>query len=648
MKKIFFIILFIISSINVFAYTYTSSFDDKIGAYSWFSDPRALHYESKDKKINMTYIGYIDTLGNIKATQYNFNDNSTSDVLIRSNFQPDDHNNPVFFVLPNELVLVAYTKHSDEPTIYYRISKEKGDITTLGEEKVLLVKNNVTYPNILYFSDDPNHIYFCYRGLNWHPTLLQLSMPNEENDYTLNITTEEIQIVSSHVSAHNKLRPYIKYVSDGKNSLYIAFTSTHPDDIYPNQIYYSKIVFESFKEKNIKLKVKAANNDVISEMLPINISNYEKEESFVLDDYDNIKRGFVWQIALDDNVPVIAYVSINEEKNKHYYYYAKWNKETNSFNKTLLGVSDKSIIESQDTEKCYSGGMAIDPNNPNVVYISIPKKGKYGNFFEIKKITLNSNGDKIESSEFLTKDSKENNIRPYVIDNNNIGPKVIWLKGRYEFWTINTLYRNAYDTNVVTDYNLKKDNYNYYYSKYNDKITLHNNIKIINDDINKDTFTISMIYNFKSKNDLGGTILNLFNNKIVYNVFKNNLRPNLDIDLKGYYSENVIADPKLYFNTDPITNDNIVDIDEYIHFVITYDRNTNIIRTYINGLVDQYIKLDYDLELNGNNLIGPFKGNVYNLKIFDYCLNDKDVKILNYLDRIENPLYKYMNYDSLN
>jgi len=105
------------------------------GAWCWFADPRALHYENADGTINATYIGYIDIHGNVKATQYDWIRHRKTDVLIRSYFQPDDHNNPTFIVLPDERVMIFYTRHTDEAKIWYRISRRPGDITALGEEK---------------------------------------------------------------------------------------------------------------------------------------------------------------------------------------------------------------------------------------------------------------------------------------------------------------------------------------------------------------------------------------------------------------------------------------------------------------------------------------------------------------------------------
>ncbi len=108
------------------------------GAWCWFADPRALHYENEKGTINKTYIGYIDIHGNIKAMQYDFKKIKRQDeVLIRSYFQPDDHNNPTFLVLPDERIMIFYSRHTDEPLFllsyfphsrrYYDIGRGKGD-----------------------------------------------------------------------------------------------------------------------------------------------------------------------------------------------------------------------------------------------------------------------------------------------------------------------------------------------------------------------------------------------------------------------------------------------------------------------------------------------------------------------------------------
>ena len=186
------------------------------GAWCWFADPRAMHYEND--QTNATYIGYIDVHGSIKATQIDFKTNTASEVLIRSYFQPDDHNNPAFLTLPDGRIMIFYSRHTDEACFYYRISKKPGDITSLGEEKVLKTANNTTYPNPFILSDDPDHIYLCWRGINWHPTVAQLSMPDENDNCSW--TWGPKQMVQS-----TGARPYAKYISNGKDKIYVSYTT---------------------------------------------------------------------------------------------------------------------------------------------------------------------------------------------------------------------------------------------------------------------------------------------------------------------------------------------------------------------------------------------------------------------------------------
>lgn len=177
------------------------------GAWCWFADPRALHYENKEGTINKTYIGYIDIHGNIKAMQYDFQKKEQEEVLIRSYFQPDDHNNPTFLVLPDERIMIFYSRHTDEPCFYYRVSRIPGDITTLGEEKRIETKNNTTYPSPFILSDDPEHIYLCWRGIGWHPTIAKLSLPDDKDE--VDVVWGPYQIVQS-----TGARPYAKYMSN--------------------------------------------------------------------------------------------------------------------------------------------------------------------------------------------------------------------------------------------------------------------------------------------------------------------------------------------------------------------------------------------------------------------------------------------------
>ena len=319
------------------------------GAWCWFADPRALHYENKKGTINRTYIGYIDVHGNIKAMQYDFKKKRQDEVLIRSYFQPDDHNNPTFLVLPDERIMIFYSRHTDEPCFYYRISRTPGDITTLGDEKVIKTKDNTTYPSPFILSDDPEHIYLCWRGIGWHPTVARLSLPDQDDQ--VKVDWGPYQIVKS-----TGARPYAKYMSNGKDKIYFAYTTGHPDNEEPNFLYFNYIDIRSLQLKDVRGNILSA---IADGTFKVNkTTDYVRRYPSTLVDHSSA-RDWVWQVASDENNhPVIAMVRISSDKNSHDYYYAKWN--GHEWKMTFLANASGHFHQTPNLEKCYSAGRSVE------------------------------------------------------------------------------------------------------------------------------------------------------------------------------------------------------------------------------------------------------------------------------------------------
>lgn len=394
---------------------------EKEGAWCWFADPRAITYKGR------TFIGCIDVHGNIKAIM--LYEGKRTEVLVRSNFQPDDHDNPTFLVLPDERIMIIYSRHTDEACFYYRISKNKCDITDLGEEKQLFTNHNTTYPSLFLMEEDKEHMYLCYRGVNWHPTCAKLTLPDENDN--VEFVTEPFQIVNSTVQGTG-CRPYAKYVSDGKSKIHMVYSSTHPDNLTPVCIYYSCLDITNFNLYDIEgnlLKEKV--NDE-----PFTVKGNETDEKFVIDPYYKSQRGWVWDVALFDNRVSAAIVNISDDKLTQRYYYTYYNE--NKWEKIFIGNAHK--FHKSDIEFCYGGGMSLDKDCEGVVYVSIPM----GTAFEIVKYTVNEG--KV-SREFITTYSELNNIRPYKIKQ---GP-LVWMNGDYYYWIVNASFPQGFPTQVVID-----------------------------------------------------------------------------------------------------------------------------------------------------------------------------------------------------
>ena len=451
MRKRFFILLAM--CVNIFTLSAQESYSGSLvadeGAWCWFADPRALHYENEGGTINATWLGYIDVHGNVKATQYDWVTHRKTDVLIRSYFQPDDHNNPTFVVLPDERVMIFYTRHTDEAKIWYRISRKPGDITALGDEKYLATSDNTTYPSPFILADDPQHIYLCWRGIKWHPTIARITMPDADDNCQFDFGPK--QIVQSTGS-----RPYAKYQSNGKDKIYLSYTTGHPDNEMPDWLYFNVI---DINEGNGPILRDLGGNQL--SVIANGPHNVNKETSYanahptaIVDKTAGI-RNWLWQVVIDtDGNPVIAYPHIDDGKTTHVYWYARW---TGTAWKNVKVTSAGHAFHQNwnQTERCYSGGMSIDPDNINDLYLSIPtKEGAFNKdgVYEIWKYTIADDGT-VGTGEQITKNSVKNNIRPFVIPGSKNSPmRLGWMNGDYYYWMVNKNYPKGYPTDMRCNY----------------------------------------------------------------------------------------------------------------------------------------------------------------------------------------------------
>lgn len=527
------------------------------GAWCWFADPRALHHSTSDGRINNTYLGYIDTHGNVVATQYDFKRRQKKDILIRSYFQPDDHNNPTFLVLPDQRVMVFYSRHTDEPCFYYRISQIPGDLSTLGAEHKIMTADNTTYPSPFILSDDPDHFYLCWRGINWHPTIARLSLPDKNED--VSIVWGPYQIVQS-----SGARPYAKYFSDGKNRIGLAYTTGHPDNEEPNYLYYNYIDINTGMLCDVTGKAVHRISDS-----PLQV---DKTQKFVTDHSDMVvdasrKRDWVWQLSVDKSGnPLIAMTRISGDKKSHNYYLARWSGK--EWKKQFIAHGGSHFHQSPDIEKCYSAGMAIDGDNSDVIYCSVPVSGEHGKVYEIQRYILDGDGE-VKNVEFVTSNSLKNNVRPYSIANTQDSPlKLGWMSGDYYDWIVSRERPNGYCTAINVDFNgFEPESYG---RKYNEKVYCNKRFKLSDAD---------------SKGELCK-----FDN-MVYGVDKTTNKPYVKLKGRKYYSTNVLATSDTWRNQERSTNGKWYDAQPLEEFDLKIVSSASRLETYINGLLDQSIDM---------------------------------------------------------
>lgn len=593
------------------------------GAWCWFADPRAIHYETPDKSIDASYIGYIDVHGNIKASQYDFTDGGRrSEVLVRSYFQPDDHNNPTFLVLPDKRVLIIYSRHTDEAAFYYRVSKRPGDISELGDEKKIVTSARTTYPSPFILSDDPEHFYLCWRGINWHPTIARFTLPDRNDEVSAD--WGPFQMVQS-----TGARPYAKYYSNGKDKLYVTYTTGHPDNEQPNWIYFNAISINATGGADGNVAVNPCLEDINGTRLSViaegpfavdKKASYKTEYPATVVDAPSDRRDWVWQIATAaDGNPVIAMVRINGAKSEHEYHYARW---TGSEWRITFLANGGGRFHSSNTEYCYSGGMAIDPENVNDIYLSVPTEGEYGNVYEIWRYTVDDNGE-VMSSEQITANSPKNNVRPYILPGSK-GSKlrVAWMNGDYYYWMVNKNYPAGYPTEIRSDYA--------YAPVINTAATVPAVSKTFgmalspgqkeSVSLNPGNFSVNITLAL-SPDAYSGTLFST--DGFSYGISDTDQYPYVEIGGKTYQSSN-----RFYTSDDWAYNSNGTNSDYWptkigsFDLSFTYDGAT--LTVYRDGVIDQMIAV---AGLSAANAaVGGFTGTLTAVSAYDSCLSQDELR----------------------
>jgi Predicted unsaturated glucuronyl hydrolase involved in regulation of bacterial surface properties, and related proteins len=427
MRRIGLVMLILLATINVFAQKAQDSYKTvtKNGAWCWFSDHRAIYVEGKTQQI---ISGWVATDGSIMVGSYNLKTNAITEVCLHAAFERDDHDNPVFLQLPNKKIMVFYGTHANKGEFTkYQISKNPEDITSWeGEQstnKNIEGNYGTTYANPVLLSKENNRIYLFWRGGDRKPTF------SYSDD--LGKTWAEAQTLVKSTDIQSQ-RPYMKVISNGKDEIHFAFTDGHPRDEPLNSIYYMKYKAGKFYKADgteigdIKhLPVKHERCDIV-----YNATENYKKTSFGT-------RAWIWDIALDKSGnPVLAYTRLPEET-RHIYYYAKWNGTAWEDHKICNAGScfPRKNPKKEETvdEPHYSGGINIDHENTDVVYLSRP----VNDIFEIFKYTTADNG-KTWTDEAVTQNSRKDNVRPFAIRGagEGISSQILWMQNdRYPYYT---------------------------------------------------------------------------------------------------------------------------------------------------------------------------------------------------------------------
>ena len=372
------------------------------GAWCWFSDPRAVYYERMYKR---TYAGWVNNFGDVYIGYYDHVTHKIDSFLIYKELEIDDHNNPSILFDEDGKLLVFFNMHMKGVQPLFLIKSARAeDITEWGELKKLFLNDaalqamgsmNHTYTNPVKLSGEHGRIFLFWRGVDGKPSY-SYSDDNGE-------TWSTGRILFMPERTYSFRRPYVKVYSDGLRRIHFTLTDGHPLKEEDNSIYY--FYYEQgafFKADGTKIKA--------LDELPIMPSEADVVYNAMLD--ENRARAWNWDIAqTEEGAPVIAY-SKYPTPNDHIYCYAVWdNKSWKNYDLINSGGwFPKTMPGAIETEPYYSGGISIDHETPNTVYLSV----KRDSVFEIEKWTCNKKKT-VWDVEQVTSGSDKDNIRPFAV-----------------------------------------------------------------------------------------------------------------------------------------------------------------------------------------------------------------------------------------
>lgn len=414
------------------------------GGWCWYEDERVLVVDGKIIAGTVAS-GYRDggRKGAVEVTVY---DPATGKRAVHTLHRPasdgerrmwvDDHNSPAFLVRPDGRILTLYAQHGREEKFYYRISKNAGDASAWEEERVFVpsASSRVTYQNLHLLREEKGRIYDFFRGLNnsYKPSWVW------SDDFGETWKTGGIFI---DVPTQVRHRPYVKYASNGKDSVHFAYTEGHPRD-FDNSIYH--MFYRGGKLHR--------SDGTVVRSLEEGLKAPEEGTRVFAGDPRNV--AWISDLHLDaQGRPFLAF-SVQKDSagmapgvggNDFRYHQARW--DGKAWSTMEIAFAGSKLYPREDD---YTGNIALDPHDPNTVFISTNADPATGKPLVSKsdgrrhwEIFRGSTRDGVKWKwTAVTKDSAEDNIRPIVPVWEGRQRAVLWLRGKMRTYT-------DYDFSVV-------------------------------------------------------------------------------------------------------------------------------------------------------------------------------------------------------
>jgi len=384
------------------------------GAWTWFNDERAVLAE------NNLFVGYVRRDGRVCVTAYDLAKRRGLESELSSWKKSDDRNNPALLLRTDGRLMAFYATHGVKPFWNYRVTETPaGQLPlTWGPEQAVdlsayKLNRGVTYNNAFQLSAEPHRIYNFVRGIQWNPTV-NLS---EDDGQTWQPPIHVIRWPD---------RPYVKYASNGRDRIDLAYTEGSP---YSS----SNSIYHVYLRGGVLHRTDGTPVATLGKTTPI-----EPPQGTVVHRYGSVypnANTWIWDIVLDrKQTPVIVHL-VRISPQDHRYFYATYDRKLKAWTsrEAVRGGGGLCLPK----EPSYSGGIALDPQEPSRVFVSTPLDPRNGQPTRHREIYTGTTRDEGRTWKWkaVTENSASDNLRPYVVRNAGGKHCVLWFRGVYRAYT---------------------------------------------------------------------------------------------------------------------------------------------------------------------------------------------------------------------
>ena len=370
------------------------------GCWTWFSDSRAVWVGGT------LYFTAIATNGTVWAHRWTVAGGLQRFQLSATGMEVDDHNNGAVLALPGGRLLWMYCKHPDTHQ-RYRVWDGIGAFTSGASwtSETMLAATEPTYSNLAYLSTPGRTVAFWRSGTSGD------RVTNMRTTADLSSWAAESPLITG-----TGARPYVKFVSDGADTIHFLLTNCHPDEGTAS-VYHCKAVFDAAGARDIK---SSAGVSLGATVQPTDCTLIYSPTT------DNT---WVWDITIGpDGHPWALFVRFVTPTD-HRLMFARWNGSAWT-TPTQIAALGTYLYAAQSA---YSSGGAFDPLDARRVYASITVSGRR----ELQEFRTADNGAAWAKHRDLTSGSTDDSIRPIRVTGSDGTVRVLWLRGAYSTYLDN-------------------------------------------------------------------------------------------------------------------------------------------------------------------------------------------------------------------